>query len=239
MKFEQESFEHEIYQLPPVTLLDEAAPADQSKEYQQIEANARKLEETFESFGVKAKITQVHLGPAVTKYEVQPAVGVKVSRIVSLSDDIALALAAKDIRIEAPIPGKSAIGIEVANQQVAVVTLREVLENNSANKPEDKLQIALGRDISGEAVLAHLNKMPHLLVAGSTGSGKSVCINGIITSILLRAKPHEVKMMMIDPKMVELNVYNGIPHLLAPVVTNPKKSRSGASKSCGRNGTAL
>ncbi|WP_246215510.1 FtsK/SpoIIIE family DNA translocase [Listeria valentina] len=230
MRFEQESFENEIYQLPPLSLLNEAKSVDQSKEYQQIEANARKLEETFDSFGVKAKITQVHLGPAVTKYEVQPAVGVKVSRIVSLSDDIALALAAKDIRIEAPIPGKSAIGIEVANQQVAMVTLREVLENNSQNHPEDKLQIALGRDISGDAVLAHLNKMPHLLVAGSTGSGKSVCINGIITSILLRAKPHEVKMMMIDPKMVELNVYNGIPHLLAPVVTNPKKAAQALQK---------
>ncbi len=230
LKFEQESFENEIYQLPALDLLVEAKPTDQSAEYDQIKANARKLEETFESFGVKAKITQVHLGPAVTKYEVQPAVGVKVSRIVSLNDDIALALAAKDIRIEAPIPGKSAIGIEVANQQVAVVTLREVLENNSHNKPEDKLQIALGRDISGEATLAHLNKMPHLLVAGSTGSGKSVCINGIITSILLRAKPHEVKMMMIDPKMVELNVYNGIPHLLAPVVTNPKKAAQALQK---------
>lgn len=230
LQFEQESFENEIYQLPTVNLLTEAKPTDQSAEYNQIKANAKKLEETFESFGVKAKITQVHLGPAVTKYEVQPAVGVKVSRIVSLGDDIALALAAKDIRIEAPIPGKSAIGIEVANQNVAVVTLREVLENNNQNKPEDKLQIALGRDISGEAMLAHLNKMPHLLVAGSTGSGKSVCINGIITSILLRAKPHEVKMMMIDPKMVELNVYNGIPHLLAPVVTNPKKAAQALQK---------
>ncbi|WP_239254111.1 FtsK/SpoIIIE family DNA translocase [Listeria ilorinensis] len=230
MMFEQESFENEIYQLPTVDLLTPAPPTDQSKEYDQIKANAAKLESTFESFGVQAKITQVHLGPAVTKYEVQPAIGVKVSRIVSLSDDIALALAAKDIRIEAPIPGKSAIGIEVANQQVAMVSLREVLENNPKNRPEDKLQIALGRDISGEAVLAHLNKMPHLLVAGSTGSGKSVCINGIITSILLRAKPHEVKMMMIDPKMVELNVYNGIPHLLAPVVTNPKKAAQALQK---------
>ncbi|WP_099221019.1 DNA translocase FtsK [Listeria costaricensis] len=230
MMFEQESFENEIYQLPTVDLLTPAPPTDQSKEYDQIKANAAKLESTFESFGVQAKITQVHLGPAVTKYEVQPAIGVKVSRIVSLSDDIALALAAKDIRIEAPIPGKSAIGIEVANQQVAMVSLREVLENNPDNRPEDKLQIALGRDISGEAVLAHLNKMPHLLVAGSTGSGKSVCINGIITSILLRAKPHEVKMMMIDPKMVELNVYNGIPHLLAPVVTNPKKAAQALQK---------
>ncbi|MBF2639808.1 DNA translocase FtsK [Listeria welshimeri] len=228
--FQQESFENEIYQLPPVDILAPAKVTDQSKEYNQIKVNAKKLEDTFESFGVKAKITQVHLGPAVTKYEVQPSVGVKVSKIVSLSDDIALALAAKDIRIEAPIPGKSAIGIEVANQNVAMVSLREVLENNPKNNPDEKLQIALGRDISGEAMMANLDKMPHLLVAGATGSGKSVCINGIITSILLRAKPHEVKMMMIDPKMVELNVYNGIPHLLAPVVTNPKKAAQALQK---------
>ncbi|MCP95591.1 DNA translocase FtsK [Listeria monocytogenes] len=228
--FQQESFENEIYQLPPVDILATAKVTDQSKEYDQIKVNAKKLEDTFESFGVKAKITQVHLGPAVTKYEVQPSVGVKVSKIVSLSDDIALALAAKDIRIEAPIPGKSAIGIEVANQNVAMVSLREVLENNPKNNPDEKLQIALGRDISGEAMMANLDKMPHLLVAGATGSGKSVCINGIITSILLRAKPHEVKMMMIDPKMVELNVYNGIPHLLAPVVTNPKKAAQALQK---------
>lgn len=228
--FQQESFENEIYQLPPVDILAPSKVTDQSKEYDQIKVNANKLEDTFESFGVKAKITQVHLGPAVTKYEVQPSVGVKVSKIVSLSDDIALALAAKDIRIEAPIPGKSAIGIEVANQNVAMVSLREVLENNPKNNPDEKLQIALGRDISGEAMMANLDKMPHLLVAGATGSGKSVCINGIITSILLRAKPHEVKMMMIDPKMVELNVYNGIPHLLAPVVTNPKKAAQALQK---------
>ncbi|EAE9359231.1 DNA translocase SpoIIIE [Listeria monocytogenes] len=228
--FQQESFENEIYQLPPVDILAPAKVTDQSKEYDQIKVNAKKLEDTFESFGVKAKITQVHLGPAVTKYEVQPSVGVKVSKIVSLSDDIALALAAKDIRIEAPIPGKSAIGIEVANQNVAMVSLREVLENNPKNNPDEKLQIALGRDISGEAMMVNLDKMPHLLVAGATGSGKSVCINGIITSILLRAKPHEVKMMMIDPKMVELNVYNGIPHLLAPVVTNPKKAAQALQK---------
>ncbi|MBC6314572.1 DNA translocase FtsK [Listeria grandensis] len=228
--FQQESFENEIYQLPPIDLLTPAEPTDQSKEYDQIKANAQKLESTFESFGVKAKITQVHLGPAVTKYEVQPSVGVKVSKIVGLSDDIALALAAKDIRIEAPIPGKSAIGIEVANQTVAMVALREVLENNPNDRPDEKLQIALGRDISGDAIVANLDKMPHMLVAGATGSGKSVCINGIITSILLRAKPHEVKMMMIDPKMVELNVYNGIPHLLAPVVTNPKKAAQALQK---------
>jgi DNA segregation ATPase FtsK/SpoIIIE, S-DNA-T family len=216
--------ENVAYELPPLRLLKLPKKTDQSGEYELIHANAAKLERTFQSFGVKARVTQVHLGPAVTKYEVHPDVGVKVSKIVSLSDDLALALAAKDIRIEAPIPGKSAIGIEVPNSEVAVVSLREVLEATQNNKPEAKLLIGLGRDITGEAVLAELNKMPHLLVAGSTGSGKSVCINGIITSILMRAKPHEVKLMMIDPKMVELNVYNGVPHLLAPVVTDAKKA---------------
>lgn len=228
MKFSE--IENKEYVLPPLSLLKQPKKTDQSGEYQLIQENAAKLERTFESFGVKAKVTQVYLGPAVTKYEVHPDVGVKVSRIVSLSDDLALALAAKDIRIEAPIPGKSAIGIEVPNSEVAMVSLREVLEAKEVDKPDSKLQVALGRNISGEAVKAELNKMPHLLVAGATGSGKSVCINGIITSILMRAKPHEVKMMMIDPKMVELNVYNGIPHLLAPVVTNPKKAAQALQK---------
>ncbi|MDQ0217018.1 DNA translocase FtsK [Peribacillus cavernae] len=222
--------ENKEYLLPPISLLNQPKKTDQSGEYRLINENAAKLERTFHSFGVKAKVTQVHLGPAVTKYEVHPDVGVKVSRIVSLSDDIALALAAKDIRIEAPIPGKSAIGIEVPNSEIAMVSLREVLEAKEYDKPEAKLQIGLGRNISGEAVLAELNKMPHLLVAGATGSGKSVCINGIITSILMRAKPHEVKMMMIDPKMVELNMYNGIPHLLAPVVTDAKKASQALKK---------
>lgn len=222
--------ENEDYQLPPITLLKRPKATDQSSEYELIHANAAKLERTFNSFGVKAHVTQVHLGPAVTKYEIHPDIGVKVSKIVSLSDDLALALAAKDIRMEAPIPGKSAIGIEVPNSEVAVVSLREVLESKTNDHSEAKLQIALGRDITGEAVLAELNKMPHLLVAGATGSGKSVCINGIITSILMRAKPHEVKLMMIDPKMVELNVYNGVPHLLAPVVTNAKKASQALKK---------
>src|SRR5690606_11957170 len=222
--------ENKDYELPPISLLTRPKATDQSSEYKLIHENAAKLERTFHSFGVKAKVTQVHLGPAVTKYEVHPEAGVKVSRIVSLSDDIALALAAKGIRIEAPIPGKSAIGIEVPNSEVAMVSLREVLDSKENDRPEAKLQIGLGRDITGQAVVAELNKMPHLLVAGATGSGKSVCINGIITSILMRAKPHEVKMMMIDPKMVELNVYNGIPHLLAPVVTDPKKASQALMK---------
>lgn len=222
--------ENVSYELPHLNLLKFPRQTDQSGEYELIHANAAKLERTFQSFGVKARVTQVHLGPAVTKYEVHPDVGVKVSKIVSLSDDLALALAAKDIRIEAPIPGKSAIGIEVPNSEVAVVSLREVLEAKENDRPDAKLMIGLGRDITGEAVLAELNKMPHLLVAGATGSGKSVCINGIITSILMRAKPHEVKLMMIDPKMVELNVYNGIPHLLAPVVTDAKKASQALKK---------
>lgn len=230
INMESEIVENEDYQLPGITLLDAPAHSDQSGELNAIQANAQKLEKTFLSFGVKAKVTQVHLGPAVTKYEVLPDVGVKVSRIVSLHDDLALALAARDIRIEAPIPGKSAIGIEVPNKEVAIVSLREVLESDENNKPNLKLLIGFGRDVTGQAVLAQLNKMPHLLVAGSTGSGKSVCINGIITSIMMRAKPHEVKMMMIDPKMVELNVYNGIPHLLAPVVTDPRKASQALKK---------
>ncbi|HDX9587570.1 TPA: DNA translocase FtsK [Bacillus pseudomycoides] len=222
--------ENKDYKLPSLELLKFPNNKQVTNENETIYENARKLERTFQSFGVKAKVTKVHRGPAVTKYEVYPDMGVKVSKIVSLSDDLALALAAKDIRIEAPIPGKSAVGIEVPNAEVAVVTLREVLDSKANNHPEEKLLIGLGRDITGEAVLARLNKMPHLLVAGATGSGKSVCINGIITSILMRAKPHEVKLMMIDPKMVELNVYNGVPHLLTPVVTDPKKASQALKK---------
>ncbi|PPA72476.1 FtsK/SpoIIIE family DNA translocase [Jeotgalibacillus proteolyticus] len=222
--------ENKDYILPKMDILSLPPHADQSNEYKAIQKNASKLEKTFQSFGVRAKVTQVHLGPAVTKYEVHPDVGVKVSKIVNLNDDLALALAAKDIRIEAPIPGKSAIGIEVPNSEVAMVSLREVLEAQSKDRDSAKLLIGLGRDITGEAVVAELNKMPHLLVAGATGSGKSVCINGIIISILMRTKPHEVKLMMIDPKMVELNVYNGVPHLLAPVVTDPKKASQALKK---------
>ncbi|MGG3889124.1 DNA translocase FtsK [Metabacillus fastidiosus] len=222
--------ENKDYKLPSIDLLAKPKHNGQLQDKKNLKENGKKLERTFQSFGVKAKVTQVHLGPAVTKYEVYPDVGVKVSKIVNLSDDLALALAAKDIRIEAPIPGKSAVGIEVPNAEIAMVSLREVLESKANARPEAKLLIGLGRDIGGDAVLAELNKMPHLLVAGSTGSGKSVCINGIITSILMRAKPHEVKLMMIDPKMVELNMYNGIPHLLAPVVTDAKKASQALKK---------
>lgn len=224
-----EQVTNEAYQLPEMDLLDTPEKPDQKTEKQQLTSNARKLEKTLESFGVKVRVSKVHLGPAVTKYEVHPNIGVKVSKIVNLADDLALALAAKDIRIEAPIPGKSAVGIEVPNQEVAIVSLKEVL-SGAMDRKDEVLAVGLGRDISGEPVLAPLNKMPHLLVAGATGSGKSVCINGIITSILMKAKPHEVKLMMIDPKMVELNVYNGIPHLLTPVVTEPKKASQALKK---------
>lgn len=221
---------NESYQLPSLNLLKKPAKNSQSNERAHIAANVRKLEKTFDSFGVKAKVKKVHLGPAVTKYEVYPDVGVKVSRIVSLNDDLALALAAKEIRIEAPIPGKSAVGIEVPNKEVAMVSLREVLESENAAQEKSKLAIGLGRDISGVPILADLAKMPHMLVAGATGSGKSVCINGMITSLLMRTKPHEVKLLMVDPKMVELNVYNGVPHLLTPVVTDPKKASQALKK---------
>lgn len=214
--------DQEAYELPSLELLSEPLKQTQQKEKSQIQKTVRVLEQTFDSFGVKAKITKAHVGPAVTKYEVYPEAGVKVSRILGLHDDLALALAAQDIRIEAPIPGKSAVGIEVPNQEVATVSLRELLDVPKGNIK--KLLFALGRDISGNVIEGEMNKMPHLLIAGATGSGKSVCINGIIISILMRAKPHEVKMMMIDPKKVELNVYNGIPHLLTPVVTDPKKA---------------
>lgn len=211
------------YELPGLHMLSRPKSSGTGKDVDHT-SNANKLVQTLKSFGVNATVSEVHRGPAVTRYEVQPATGVKVSRIVSLTDDLALALAAKDIRIEAPIPGKSAIGIEVPNSEVAVVSLREVLEAPQYQDAPGKLTVALGRDISGEPIVADLTKMPHLLVAGATGSGKSVCINGLIMSILFKASPEEVKLMMVDPKMVELNVYNGIPHLLAPVVTDPRRA---------------
>jgi S-DNA-T family DNA segregation ATPase FtsK/SpoIIIE len=230
LEFEiSEEAENRDYELPSAELLDSIPATDQSSEYKKIEQNIGVLEKTFQSFGVDAKVVKASLGPAVTKFEVQPAVGVKVSKIVGLTDDIALALAAKDVRMEAPIPGKSLIGIEVPNSAVSMVSFREVIEAQP-DHPDKLLEVPLGRDISGRVQTADLTKMPHLLIAGSTGSGKSVAINGIITSILMRAKPHEVKLMMIDPKMVELNVYNGIPHLLTPVVTNPRKAAQALQK---------
>jgi len=211
------------YVLPSFQLLSKPV-SGKSGDVLDFKASARKLEATLESFGVKAKVLEIVRGPSVTRYELHPDVGVKISRIVSLTDDIALALAAKDIRMEAPIPGKSAIGIEVPNTEISLVTLREVMESTLFRDSKAKLPITLGRDLSGQPIVANLVRMPHLLVAGATGSGKSVCINGIIMSILYKAKPDEVKFLMIDPKKVELNIYNGIPHLLAPVVTDPRRA---------------
>lgn len=221
--FQTEKKQVSHYQIPPLTLLDKVKKTGQQAKLD-VEENGRKLEKTLLSFGVQANVTEISRGPAVTRYEVQPEVGVKVSRIVNLADDLALALAAKDIRIEAPIPGKAAIGIEVPNPEVAVVGLRDVLESDIYQESSARLSIALGRDISGAPIVANLGSMPHLLVAGATGAGKSVCINGLIVSLLYKARPDEVKLMMIDPKMVELNIYNGIPHLLTPVVTDPRKA---------------
>ena len=215
------------YVVPPLSLLNQPTQK-QSTSKAEVKRKGQVLESTMKNFGVDAKVTQIKIGPAVTQYEVQPAQGVKVNKIVNLHNDIALALAAKDVRIEAPIPGRSAVGIEVPNDKISLVALKEVLEEKFPSN--DKLEVGLGRDISGDPITIQLNEMPHLLVAGSTGSGKSVCINGIITSLLLNVKPHEVKLMLIDPKMVELNVYNGIPHLLIPVVTNPHKAAQALEK---------
>lgn len=190
----------------------------------QVLEGAKKLEETLASFGVSAKVINVTRGPTVTRYELQPSAGVKVSRIVNLADDIALNLAASGVRLEAPIPGKAAIGIEVPNKEVNMVLAREVLESQEFSHHPSKLAFAIGKDISGECVVADIAKMPHLLIAGATGSGKSVCINSLIVSLLYKASPEEVKLLMIDPKVVELGIYNGIPHLLIPVVTEPKKA---------------
>ncbi len=211
------------YTLPPVELLKQGKTSSK-KSSENLAENARLLEETLKSFNVEAKVVNVTKGSSVTRYEIQPAIGVKVSRIVSLSDDIALNLRARSIRIEAPIPGKAAVGIEVENETRETVTIREMIDSREFKREASKLAFAVGKDISGRPVVADLAKMPHLLIAGATGSGKSVCINTIIASILYRATPDEVRLIMVDPKMVELGNYNGIPHLLIPVVTDPNKA---------------
>ena len=217
------------YKLPSLQLFVPDKPKDQSKEKKIVRENIKILEETFASFGIKVTVERAEIGPSVTKYEVKPAVGVRVNRISNLADDLALALAAKDVRIEAPIPGKSLVGIEVPNSEIATVSFRELWEQ-SQTKPENLLEIPLGKAVNGTARSFDLAKMPHLLVAGSTGSGKSVAVNGIIASILMKARPDQVKFMMVDPKMVELSVYNDIPHLLIPVVTNPRKASKALQK---------
>lgn len=217
---------YENYCLPSLNLLSRSLKVKSNRLNKEILDNVRILEETLDNFGVKVCVSQVHRGPAITRYEIQPAPGIKVSKIVRLADDIALSLAAQDVRIEAPIPGKAALGIEVPNKEVSTVYLREILECPEFMEAASKITIALGKDIAGNPIIADLMKMPHLLIAGATGSGKSVCLNSIITSILYKATPNEVKLVMIDPKMVELITYNGIPHLLSPVVTDPRKAAS-------------
>ncbi len=214
--------EEPTYRFPPLTLLHRGEAS--AKAGAATEKNATLLETTFRSFGVDVRVTNVTVGPTVTQYEVEPAMGVKVSRILSLQNDIAMALAATHIRIEAPIPGKSAVGIEVPNAQATEVPLGDVLDSEEFKKARRGVPVALGKDITGCAVVADLTKMPHLLIAGSTGSGKSVCINTIITSILYHCDPDSVKLILVDPKVVELSVYNGIPHLRIPVVTDPKRA---------------
>jgi len=216
--------DEEEYVFPPMTLLTANPNTQVSGSRSSILENSRKLEETLKSFGVEAKVVEVSKGPTVTRYELAPGVGVKVSKISALADDLALNLAAVGIRIEAPIPGKAAVGIEIPNKEISPVYLREVIEDEAFASFPSKVAFALGKDIAGNTVVADIAKMPHLLIAGATGSGKSVCINTLITSIIYKSTPQEVKLLMIDPKVVELSVYNGIPHLLIPVVTDPKKA---------------
>ena len=216
--------EDEHYEYPPIELLSKPSKKTLKGGAKALTDTATKLQKTLYSFGVSAKVENVSVGPAITRYELKPAEGVRVSKIANLADDIALNLAAETIRIEAPIPGKQAVGIEVPNKEKEAVHLREVLDSEDFKNNKSKLSIALGKDVAGNVQLADIAKMPHVLIAGSTGSGKSLCINTIITSIIYHAKPSEVKFVMVDPKVVELSVYNGIPHLLIPVVTDPRKA---------------
>lgn len=219
-----ETLSEESYKAPSIEFLKAPKNVDFGKRNEELHATAAKLTETLKSFGVGATITEISCGPSVTRYELQPSVGVKISKITNLADDIALNLAAAGVRIEAPIPNKSAVGIEVPNKITSVVNIREILESEKFQKSQSKLTVALGKDISGNISIADISKMPHLLIAGATGSGKSVCINSLIVSLIYKASPEDVKLLLIDPKVVELGIYNGIPHLLIPVVTDPKKA---------------
>jgi S-DNA-T family DNA segregation ATPase FtsK/SpoIIIE len=212
------------YEFPPIDLMKPTNSKSSKNGGRKVAETAQKLQKTLYSFGVSAKVENYSIGPAITRYELKPAEGVRVSKIAKLSDDIALNLAAETIRIEAPIPGKQAVGIEIPNPEREIVPLRDVLESDEFKEAKSKVSMGLGKDISGAPVIADIGKMPHVLIAGSTGSGKSVCVNSLITSVLYKAKPSEVKLLMIDPKVVELSIYNGIPHLLIPVVTDPKKA---------------
>ncbi len=223
-KTKKEEPQKKSYSYPPVNLLDPSIDTENASAMLELQNNATKLVETLSSFGVKANIINICRGPSVTRYELQPAAGVKISKITNLADDIALNLAAKGVRIEAPIPGKAAIGIEVPNKVTSTVSLRELIDSKEFKESPSKLSCVLGRDISGDIILTDLAKMPHLLIAGTTGSGKSVCVNSLLMSILFRANPDEVKILLIDPKMVEFSKYKGIPHLLVPVVSDAKKA---------------
>ncbi len=216
--------EDESYEFPPIQLLKKGGASSNKGTKKAVADTATKLQKTLYSFGAPAKVENVSVGPAITRYELKPSEGIRVGKIAKLADDIAYSLAAESIRIEAPIPGKQAVGIEIPNTVKEIVHFREVVESNEFKNAKSKISVGLGKDISGEVVVADIGKMPHVLIAGSTGSGKSVCINTLISSILYNAKPSEVRMIMVDPKMVELQVYNGIPHLLIPVVTDPKKA---------------
>ena len=217
------------YNFPPLNLLAKGTTEDADLHIMEDIEKAETLIETLRCFKVNATLTDISRGPAVTRFELKPALGVSCKRFMALADDIALALAATTVRIEAPIPGKAAVGIEVPNDTVECVTLRDVLESEKARTHESRIAVALGKDNAGDYVVADIATMPHMLIAGQTGSGKSVCINSIIASILFRSTPEEVKLMMIDPKMVELSIYNGIPHLVCPVITDPKKAASALS----------
>ena len=221
--------EDEHYEFPPVQLLSEGEKKVIKGGKKAVTDTASKLQKTLYSFGVSAKVENVSVGPAITRYELKPAEGVRVSKIANLADDIALNLAAESIRIEAPIPGKQAVGIEIPNKENEIVHLRDIIDCPKFTEHKSKLAFALGKDVAGEEVVTDISKMPHVLIAGATGSGKSVCINTLIASIIYKAKPSEVKLVMVDPKVVELSVYNGIPHLLIPVVTDPKKAAGALS----------
>ena len=224
---ETEDEDEEGYNYPPIDLLEQGEQVKNTSALKEADRQkADKLIETLESFGIETRLIGIAHGPAVTRFELQPAPGVKVSRITALADDIALGLAALSVRIEAPIPGKAAVGVEIPNDKVEMVRLRDVLESPDAKRHPSKIAVGLGKDNSGRYIVADIAKMPHVLIAGQTGSGKSVCINSIISSILYRATPEEVRMILIDPKVVELSIYNDIPHLIAPVVTDPKKASS-------------
>ena len=218
------TIEDEHYEFPPIDILEKGEKQVLKGGKKSVTETASRLQKTLYSFGVSAKVEKVSVGPAITRYELRPAEGVRVSKIAKLADDIALNLAAETIRIEAPIPGKQAVGIEVPNKENEIVHLRDIIDSDEFKNSKSKLTMALGKNVAGEVVVTDIAKMPHVLIAGSTGSGKSVCINTLITSIIYKAKPSEVKLVMIDPKVVELSVYNGIPHLLIPVVTDPKKA---------------